>query len=102
MTAKGLGAWGGAARALFEGDPVAIVYPDGHELLIHPEEVHGLARLPLAVAAVLLKVRRGDLRDLMQLPPRTRIEARDSAKHAFMAITRPSREASGRAFSFTV
>lgn len=87
---------------MFEGDPVAIVYPDGHELLIHPEEVHGLARLPLAVAAVLLKVRRGDLRDLMQLPPRTRIEARDSAKHTFMAITRPPREASGRAFSFTV
>ncbi len=23
-----------ATRALFEGDPVVIVYPDGHELLV--------------------------------------------------------------------
>ncbi|MGE5282301.1 MAG: DUF1330 domain-containing protein [Chloroflexota bacterium] len=27
-----------ATRALFEGDPVVIVYPDGHELLVQPEQ----------------------------------------------------------------
>lgn len=28
-----------ATRALFDGDPVVIVYPDGHELLVRPEQV---------------------------------------------------------------
>jgi len=29
-----------ATRALFDGDPVAIVYADRQELLVLPEEVH--------------------------------------------------------------
>lgn len=74
-----------ATRALFDGDPVVIVYPNGHELLVRPEEVHGLARLPLIVAAVLLRLRRRDQADTVQLPPRARIEARDSTGHPIAA-----------------
>lgn len=42
-----------AIRALFEGDPVAIVYPDGHELLVQPPprariEVRDSNGLPIA------------------------------------------------------
>lgn len=67
-----------ATQALFAGDPVVIVYPDGHELLIRPEHVGGIAALLLVFAAFLL--RRGGRRsaDVVQLPPRARIEARDA------------------------
>jgi len=30
-----------ATQALFAGDPVVIVYPDGHELLVRPEHIGG-------------------------------------------------------------
>lgn len=73
-----------ATRALFEGDPVVIVYPDGHELLVQPEEAHGFARWSRAAAALLLRFRRLD-RGTVQLPPRAHIEARDSGGHPIAA-----------------
>lgn len=70
-----------ATRALFSGDPVVLVYPDGHELLITPEQAHGVAGL-LILAGVLisrlLKRRKHD-GTVLQFPPSARIEARDSA-----------------------
>ena len=74
-----------ATRALFEGDPVVIVYPDGHELLVLPEQVHGFARWPLAVAALLLRFRRRNKSGAVQLPPRARFEARDSTGNTIAA-----------------
>jgi hypothetical protein len=73
-----------ATRALFEGDPVVIVYPDGHELLVRPEQSHGLARWSRAAAALLLRFRRLD-QGAVQLPPRAHIEARDSGGHPIAA-----------------
>jgi hypothetical protein len=73
-----------ATRALFEGDPVVIVYPDGHELLVQPEQAHGFARWPRAAAALLLRFRRFD-QGTLQLPPRAHIEARDSGGHPIAA-----------------
>jgi hypothetical protein len=73
-----------ATRALFEGDPVVIVYPDGHELLVQPEPTRGFARWSRAVAALLLRFRRFD-RGTVQLPPRAHIEARDSGGHPIAA-----------------
>ena len=66
-----------ATKALFAGDPVVIVYPDGHELLVRPEHVGGVVALFLAAAAFLLRHRRRKSADVVQLPPRARIEARD-------------------------
>lgn len=73
-----------ATRALFEGDPVVIVYPDGHELLVQPEQAHGFARWSRAAAALLLRFRRLD-QGTVQLPPRAHIEARDSGGHPLAA-----------------
>lgn len=73
-----------ATRALFDGDPVVIVYPDGHELLVQPEEAHGFARWSRAAAALLLRFRRFD-QGTVQLPPRAHIEARDSGGHPIAA-----------------
>jgi len=69
-----------ATRALFEGDPVVIVYPDGHELLVQPEQARGFARWSRAVAALLLRFRDLD-RGALQLPSRAHIEARDAGGH---------------------
>ncbi len=74
-----------ATEALFAGDPVVIVYPDGHELLVHPEHTQGVAGLFLGVAAFFLKHRRQGGADAVQLPPRARIEARDAAGHPIAA-----------------
>ena len=68
-----------ATRALFAGDPVVLVYPDGHELLVTPERVAGMAALFLLIAALLMKIRRRKDGDAVQFPPGARIEARDSA-----------------------
>jgi MYXO-CTERM domain-containing protein len=68
-----------ATRALFSGDPVVLVYPDGRELLVTPEHARGIAGLFLLAAALLLRLRRRKDGDGVQLPPRARIEARDSA-----------------------
>jgi hypothetical protein len=73
-----------ATRALFDGDPVVIVYPDGHELLVRPEQVHGVAGWALHLAMLLLRFRRRDQGDV-QLPPRAHIEARDSGGHPIAA-----------------
>lgn len=74
-----------ATRALFSGDPVVIVYPDGHELLVSPEQAAGIAALALLVLGFLAKLRHRDRGDLIQLPPRARIEARDSTGHPLAA-----------------
>lgn len=74
-----------ATDALFAGDPVVIVYPDGHELLVRPEHTRGVAGLFLGAAAFFLKHRRHRAADAVQLPPRARIEARDSAGHPIAA-----------------
>jgi hypothetical protein len=69
-----------ATRALFSGDPVVIVYPDGHELLIRPEEARGIASLFLLFAAFFLTRRsRRHGADVVQLPPRAHVEARDAS-----------------------
>ncbi len=68
-----------ATRALFAGQPVVLVFPDGHELLITPEHARGLARLFLSGAASWLRFRRRkDNIDGVQFPL-AHIEARDSA-----------------------
>jgi hypothetical protein len=74
-----------ATQALFAGDPVVIVYPDGHELLVRPEHVGGIAALFLAVAAFFLKHGRRRAADVVQLPLGARIEARDSSGHPIAA-----------------
>lgn len=74
-----------ASRALSEGDPVAIVYSDGHELLIRPEEIGGIVALFLILAAFFLRHRRHKSADVIQLPPRARIEARDATGHPIAA-----------------
>ena len=70
-----------ATRALFAGDPVVLVYPDGRELLITPDHAHRVAALLIAAGALLARLlRRGNEGSAaMQLPPGARIEARDSA-----------------------
>ena len=40
-----------STQVLFAGDPVVVVYPEGHELLVRPEHVGGVATLLLGVAA---------------------------------------------------
>ena len=40
-----------ATRALFAGEPVVLVFPDGHELLVTPEHASGVAALFLMQAA---------------------------------------------------
>lgn len=68
-----------ATRALFAGDPVVLLFPDGHELLMTPEHARGLAGLFLLAAAFWLRVRRRkDNTDVVQFPL-AHIEARDSA-----------------------
>ena len=74
-----------ASRALSDGDPVAIVYSDGHELLIRPEEVGGAVAFLGLLAAFLLRHRRRKSADVVQLPPRARIEARDATGHPIAA-----------------
>lgn len=69
-----------ATRALFGGDPVVLVYPDGHELLMTPEQARGLAALFLLLAVAVMRVRSHKRpSNVVQFPPRTHIEARDSA-----------------------
>lgn len=67
-------------RALFGGDPAVLVYPDGREILFTPERASGVLALILLIglAVTWLRSRRGRDADVIQFPPRTRIEARDS------------------------
>ncbi|HEX8959689.1 MAG TPA: hypothetical protein VF770_07695, partial [Solirubrobacterales bacterium] len=74
-----------ATRALFAGDPVVIAYPDGHELLMLPEHARGIVAVFLSAAAFFLKHRRRRETDVVQLPPRARIEARDATGHPIAA-----------------
>lgn len=68
-----------ATRALFGGDPVVLVFSDGHELLVTPEHARGLAGLLLVAAGLLHRFRRQkNDPDVVQFPL-ARIEARDSA-----------------------
>ena len=69
-----------ATRALFEGDPVVLVYPDGREILFTPEPTRGVLALLLILALgwMLLRSRLRKEAEIIQFPPRTRIEARDS------------------------
>jgi hypothetical protein len=71
-----------ATRALFGGDPVVLVYADGRELLFTPEQAKGIVALCLLIAGSFIWLRsrlskRADA-EVIQFPPRTRIEARDS------------------------
>jgi len=68
-----------ATAALFSGEPVVIVYPDGHELLVRPEHAAGLVGLLLLLAAFAWRFRRGRDKTVLQLPPRAQIEARDAS-----------------------
>ncbi len=72
------------SRALFAGDPAAVIYPDGHEVLFTPERVTGVAGLLLLMAVQWMKLREHSTGEPVQLPPRVRVEARDAAglRHA--------------------
>lgn len=67
-------------RALFGGDPAVLIYPDGREVLFTPEQARGVAALILLLAAawIGIKARGRTTSSAVQLPPRARIEARDS------------------------
>ena len=67
-----------ATRALFAGDPVVLVYRDGRELLITPEQTRGVAALFLVILTVLMRWRRHRDTEKIQFPPGTKVEARDS------------------------
>jgi hypothetical protein len=68
------------SRALFAGDPVVVVHPDGQEILFTPERSHGLVTFLLHAALLWMKLReRSSSGELIQLPPRTRVEVRDSS-----------------------
>ncbi len=69
-----------ATRALFDGDPVALIYDDGHELLLTPEHFAGLSALFVQLLSFVASHGSGRKSgEMLQMPPRTRIEARDSA-----------------------
>lgn len=67
------------SRALFAGDPAAVIYPDGHEVLFTPERVSGVARLLFLMAVLWIKLREHSNGEPVQLPPRIRVEARDAS-----------------------
>jgi hypothetical protein len=68
------------SRALFSGDPVVVVYPDGREVLFTPEPAHGLVAAVLLVALFWIKLReRPSTHEPIQLPPRTQVEVRDAS-----------------------
>jgi hypothetical protein len=67
------------SRALFAGDPAAVIYPDGHEILFTPEHLSGVARLLFLMALHWIKLREHSSGESVQLPPRVRVEARDTS-----------------------
>jgi hypothetical protein len=68
------------SRALFSGDPVVVVYPDGHEVLFTPKPTDRLASIFLRLALVFIKLReRPSTHQPIQLPPRTQVEVRDAS-----------------------
>jgi hypothetical protein len=68
------------SRALFNGDPVVVVYQDGREVLFTPVPVHGLVAAFLLLALFWIKIReRGSTSGPIQLPPRTQVEVRDTS-----------------------
>jgi len=68
-----------ASRALFSGDPVVVVHPDGREVLFTPESPSGVVAVLLLAALLWLKLRKRTASgELVQLPPRTQVEVRDA------------------------
>lgn len=68
------------SRALFNGDPVVVVYPDGREVLFTPAPSDRFASIFLSIAIFWIKLReRPSAHEPIQLPPRTQIEVRDSS-----------------------
>jgi hypothetical protein len=68
------------SRALFSGDPVVVVYPDGREVLFTPQPAHGLVAAVLMIALFWIKLReRPSVDQPIQLPPRTQVEVRDAS-----------------------
>jgi hypothetical protein len=68
------------SRALFSGDPVVVVYPDGREVLFTPQPAHGLVAAVLMIALFWIKLReRPSTHEPIQLPPRTQVEVRDAS-----------------------
>jgi hypothetical protein len=68
------------SRALFSGDPVVVVHPNGQEVLFTPEPIRGLAALFFLAGLLWLNRRaRSSTAELIQLPPRTQVEVRDTA-----------------------
>jgi hypothetical protein len=68
------------SRALFNGDPVVVVYSDGREVLFTPERANGLVGALLLFALFWIKLReRPSSHEPIQLPPRTQVEVRDAS-----------------------
>jgi hypothetical protein len=66
------------SRALLAGDPVVVVSPDDREVLFTPQQTNGVVGVILLVALLWMKFReRSSTGELIQLPPRTRVEVRD-------------------------
>jgi hypothetical protein len=66
-------------RALFEGSPVALIFEDGHEILFTPAD-HPLGPLGSALLRLQLMGLRRKGANVLQLPPNTRIEAREFSR----------------------
>jgi hypothetical protein len=68
------------SRALFSGDPAVVVYPDGQEVLFTPEQTRGVTAFLLALVVLWIKLREhSGGGELVQLPPRTRVQVRDAS-----------------------
>jgi hypothetical protein len=69
-------------RELFRGDPVALIRPDGTEVLFTPETVRGVVAVLMILAGAWL-ILRGRRKEhdapVYELPARTRVEVRDAA-----------------------
>jgi hypothetical protein len=66
------------SRALLAGDPVVVISPDDREVLFAPQQTRGFVGVILLVALLWSKFfERSSSGELIQLPPRTRVEVRD-------------------------
>jgi hypothetical protein len=68
-----------ATRALYSGDPVVLVWPNGVEVVFTPEHARGIAAVMVFAMALLARFARGRGANVVRLPRGTRVEARDAS-----------------------